>query len=373
MTHADRSRFLSWVAVAALVFIVACGNPPSPTGSRSMTSPSPITGPHLSRSRDVVLAATLGDNQDIYLEDPTSAQLTRLTTDPAPDGVPVWSASGTRLSFVRFAADGSSAIHLMNADGSDERRLTSRSVGIEILPSWSPNGSQIAFVEVTGKGGSAGAAQIFTINADGSALVQLTHDPAVQSNDPVWSPDGSLIAFDAGDPKPALYVMDPTGGHVRSLSPPDALLETNWPLIWSPDGSTVAFAGTGPDGKRDVYVVGRDGTRLQDLTANGGDEGPPAWSPDGRQLAFWSDRDGSGDIYVVAAEGGSPRRLTTGSHVSGTVTLAWSPDGLRLIVWNRPSGQGTDKNYLLAASGGALRPLISGPSDEFMAFWRPGA
>ena len=353
------------LALATVLLFVACGSPATGTGSGT-TATQPANG-RSAIAGQVVVAASVADNQDIYVEDLASGRLTRLTRDLAPDGVPVWSPSGTRLAFVRFATDGSSLIHLMNADGTGDEPLTNRPTSHEILPSWSPNGRQLAFADVP----SAGSSQIFTIFADGTGLRQLTHDPAGHPNDPIWSPDGSLIAFDAGDPKPALFVMAPDGSHLRRLTPPDAQLLTNWPLSWSPDGSAVAFAGTGPDGTRDVYVVSSEGAQSADLTKDGRDEGAPAWSPDGRRLAFWSNRDGQGDIYVVAREGGGLQRLTTGSGLVGTVTLAWSPDGRQLIVWNLPQGQEDSQNYILDENGGDLRVLTSELSGAFMAFWRP--
>jgi TolB protein len=316
-----------------------------------------------------VFPASLHDNQDLYLEDLGTGKLTRITRDPAPDGVPTWSPDGSRLAFVRFAPDGSSRIHVMDADGAHDHLLTPRALASEISPSWSADGRRLVFASITGNGGAASATAIYSIAVDGTDLRRLTNGPDLP-NDPVWSPDGSHIAFDVGDPSPRLCVMDPSGAHRRCLTRPDAKILIDWPLLWSPDGSRLAFSGAGTQGRRDVYVIALNGNHPVDLTGDSGAEGAPAWSPDGRQLAFWSDREGGGDLYVVDQDGGGLRRLTTSSRLSGITTLAWSPDGTQLIVWNSPEGS-ESVNYVVEVAGGGLHRLTKEPGDESLALWRP--
>ena len=353
------------LATAALaLFALSCGTP-SLVVSPSETATATALG------SQVVFAASLADNEELYLADPATGRLTRLTHDPAPDAVPVWSPDGSHLAFIRFAEDGSSRIHVMNADGTGDRLLTDRAGAMEISPTWSPDGRQIAFATVTGNGGAATDSELFLVGAEGGAPRQLTHDPLGKPNDPVWSPDGSLIAFDVGDPTPALHVIDPVTGNQHQLSEPDSKLRINWPLLWAPDGSALAFAASGHDGQQDAYTVDRAGGHLVDLSGDRGTEGAPAWSPDGSQLAFWSDRDGGGDIYTIGRMGGAVRRLTTASQLSGIVTLAWSPDGRRLIVWDSPGGQAGDENYVVDTATGDIHRLTNEPGDEYMALWRP--
>ena len=106
---------------------------------------------------------------------------------------------------------------------------------------------------------------------------------------------------------------------------------------WSPDGRKIAFVGMGDDGNTDVYVVGADGLGQQRLTRHPGVDGNPAWSPDGRKIAFtrgareWCA--GKTHIYVMNADGSRQRRLARG-HVHFSV--AWSPDG-RKMLFERPN------------------------------------
>ena len=101
---------------------------------------------------------------------------------------------------------------------------------------------------------------------------------------------------------------------------------------WSPDGRTIAFVGMDDDGNTDVYVVGADGLGQQRLTRHPGVDGNPAWSPDGRKIAFTRRvgdvLTGKTHIYVMNADGSGQRRLTRG-HVHFSV--AWSPDGQKML------------------------------------------
>ena len=350
-------RASAFICVGLLAALAGCDGGASPTAESTASASAVGIGAQF------VFSSTRTGNGDLYLADVTSGTLARLTTDPAFEGVPSWSPDGSRVAYVRFARDGSSEIHVINADGTADRTVSGRAGASQILPTWSPDGRQIAFGSAT-RDDSA----IWVVGSDGLNPRRLTPD-SIRANDPVWSPDGSLIAYTAGDPTLSLYVMSPDGSNVRRLTPPDATLLINWGSLWSPDGSRLAFVGRGAGGSRQVQVVSRDGGDVLNLTEGTDDKGEPAWSPDGTELAFWSDRDGAGEIYAIPSAGGSWRRLTTGSGLSGVVvSLRWSPDGRKIAVWT-PWELG--EVYLLDAAGGKLVNVTNDPEDDTQVAWRP--
>ena len=95
----------------------------------------------------------------------------------------------------------------------------------------------------------------------------------------------------------------------------------------SPDGNTVAFTYKG-----DIFMVGAEGGRARQLTTNDAYDSAPVWRPDGKQIVFRSNREGSDDIYIVDAEGGRPRRLTT--HSGHERPLAFIDNGTLLFQAN---------------------------------------
>jgi len=157
---------------------------------------------------------------DIYLMDADGSKVTQLTTDPAPDYHPVWSADGKKIAFVRTFNGTATAIYVMNADGTDVRQVSSHDGGSDFSPSWSPNGSKLIFASSRYEDWG-----IFVVNADGTDERPVLFQGGYV-NDPVWSPDGELIAFVGGgfDGYPAehaLYVMRPDGSGVQRLSNSD--------------------------------------------------------------------------------------------------------------------------------------------------------
>ena len=80
---------------------------------------------------------------------------------------------------------------------------------------------------------------------------------------------------------------------------------------WSPDGRKIAFQST-RDGNREIYVMNADGSEKRNLTRNPAKDGRPSWSPDGRRIAFVSDRDGRLEAHVMNADGSGQRSLTAG-------------------------------------------------------------
>ena len=114
-----------------------------------------------------------------------------------------------------------------------------------------------------------------------------------------------------------------------------------------------------------------DGSDKQRLTRNEGADVHPAWSPDGRSIAFISDRDGSFQLYVMPAAGGAPRLITSGiegpGNPAGEWAAAWSPDGTRLAF--TADFDGNFDIVTISADGGPVTALTSDPEADFAPSW----
>jgi Tol biopolymer transport system component len=131
---------------------------------------------------------------------------------------------------------------------------------------------------------------------------------------------------------------------------------------WSPDGKRIVFYSERDD-NAELYVMEADGSSQRRLTRTPADEGYPSWSPDGRTITFDTDRDGNFEIYAMDADGTNPRQLTT--HAASDVSASWSPDGSRIVFMsNRDAPRPNEFDvYAMPATGGdAIRLTRTGTS-----------
>jgi len=227
------------------------------------------------------------------------------------------------------------------------------------MAAWSGTGvGAIAFVSER-----RGNQDIFLMNADGSEQTPLTTS---SSNEgwPSWSPDGTQIAFHAGYPS-VIKILNLADGTTRQL--PVDLRGNLWEPAWSHDGKRIAFAHASSATVSDIYVANLDGTGLQQLVGNGKINGGPVWSPDDRQIAFYSDRDGDFEIYVMDDGGKDQRRLT--DSPGEDVATSWSPDGTRIAFQSKRDGNG--EIYVVNADGSDLTRLTDNEIDDLAPAWSP--
>lgn len=257
------------------------------------------------------------DNSDVYVMNPDGSDLTRLTDDAGWDGTPAWSPDGTQIAFASERL-GSPVIMLMNADGSDQRALTEATYA-SLMPAWSPDGQQIAFAstriyDVEQQGGrqevDAGF-EIWVMNADGSDLRRITGNPEDQSLYPAWSPDGKQLAFMEVTDEVHIMVQEPAE-RAPATSLTDAVEGRPWTPDWSPDGRQMAFMNQ-LNNVADIWLLDIKSGETVHLSQPDSNDGEPAWSPDGKEIVFASDRDGTQSLYVMSADGQNVRRLTTDS------------------------------------------------------------
>jgi TolB protein len=281
-------------AIAVLMLLVACsggsasrGSPSAPSGatpSASAGTPSALT--HLSGG------IAFDNHEEVWTINADGTDLTRLTHSPAFEFDPSWSADGTQIAYRSDRGD-ESEIWVMNADGTGQRRLTAG-----LSPAWSPDGSSIAYAS-PGHDPNPPLSGISIMSADGSGQHRVPNTDGGEY--PSWSPDGKRIAFNSnltGDH--VMYIVDVDGSNLVDLSS----VGEGWQVDWSPDGRSILFTShrDHPDNYTDVYVMRPDGSALRRLTHSIGQT--PAWSPDGKHIVFSAPA-----LFVMRADGTGIEKL----------------------------------------------------------------
>ena len=273
----------------------------------------------------------MGDdgNVDVYVVGADGRGQQRLTRHPGVDGNPAWSPDGRQIAFTRRSREwngvGKIYIHVMNADGSRQRRLTHGQGHFSVA--WSPDGKKMLFERRNPRHPLPGPVpgewpeELYVMNADGSGQRRLTRNPA-EDEAPAWSPDGRKIAFTRDGKKPTVWVMNSDGSGQRRLTP--ARWHSASGAAWSPDGRKIAFSGRPSTPPPGIYVMNADGSERQRLTHRGES---PAWSPDGQMIAFDHLVVGTGpELYVMTADGRGKRKLMGGiGGAPSAFAWAWSP------------------------------------------------
>jgi Tol biopolymer transport system component/DNA-binding winged helix-turn-helix (wHTH) protein len=367
----------------------------------------------------------------IFVTSSDGKSLTQVTQHPG-DCCPAWSADGKAVAFSRISTD-EYGIYVVNASGGTPRRISHedpRKKRGELA--WSADGKFIAFSGDSPQGGS----QIFSLSVEDSSVQALT-EPQGQERDwgPSFSPDGTRMAFvranGAGFPE-EIFVMATAGMGSRKVEittnngkrPAEAVYVTSGgaqqvtsqhvaimgPPAWSPDGQSIIFsstkagepslwripanggiatpidkAGTATwhptistkDGKLVVQKIlrasgiyrvelregGTKRTKTIVTSTNGRNEGP-LLSPDGKRLLFMSDRSGGLEIWVSNRDGSSPIQLT---NLHGCGTPRWSPDG-QWVVFDA-GGVAAQGIYIVSAFGGAPRALLTDGFENSVPNW----
>lgn len=250
-------------------------------------------------------------NNEIYVIDADGSNQTRLTNNSYDDRYPCWSPDGSKIAFVTNR-DGNGEIYVMNADGSNQSKLTNNTS--DTFPSWSPDGSQIAFVTTRNNPG-----EIYVMNSDGSNQRNLSNNTD-HNCFPCWSPDGSKIVFSSDrDGSRSIYIMNADGSNQKPLTLTTSY-EDDMPR-WSPNGSQIIFTSN-RDGNYEIYIINPDGRGLKNLTNSPDDEYWQCWSPDGNYIAFYSNRNVKNNLFIMKIDGTYQKNLTEDNYIN--VSPSWS-------------------------------------------------
>ena len=339
------------------IFVAAIGGGPQIQLTKSRHDRSPAWSPDGER---IVFSRWNEDHCQIFTVPSQGGAEQRIDTGNVVPrrGELDWSPDGKFIAF-----NGGDAIHLVNLQTSAVRSLTNPPPTAEDrAPSFSLDGKRVMFVRSRGSGFPE---EIKTIPADGGEEIPLTSVAAEVVGTPRWSGDGKSVIFSSNfGGKPALWRVS-----TEKREPPIQINDTGAEPAISPRGTLMAY-DRGSHGLNiwQLELSAADQSQASILVPLTGqtDQGPgPQFSPDGKKLAFMSDRSGTMEIWVSDRDGKNPVQLTA---IGNAGTPRWSPDSKSIVFdANRKSGAGI---FTVALEGGAApRLLTPGDADNRCPSW----
>jgi Tol biopolymer transport system component len=276
----------------------------APTAPATAAAPSPLARAHADQ---IVFQSNREQVAAFYVMNADGTDVRRITSPKQPAFDPTWSPDGRYLAFVNSQLI-PNALMRITIDGTEPLQLTSEKANY-FLPAWSPDGNWIATnVEHQKTPG------IELVRADGSGVTRVITTAIglrMGFSSPTWAPDSQTLFFTARH-------EGQTGWYTATLRGETHLITRTTSLDLapsvSPDGQWIAFASDrdapGSHGNTAIYLMRADGNVVQPLTAPGHIDTMPSWSPDGTRLAFVSYRDGNSEIYAINRDGTHEARLT---------------------------------------------------------------
>ncbi len=257
-----------------------------------------------------------GGDKQIWVIDSDGANARKLTSVSLAMSA-AWSPDATNFVFCGFTPSGSQ-IAVYSFITGDLHWLSGTARGLNITPTYSPDGQNIAYASGTDHGTDIMVMQV----GDASPSRRITVGKGSDNTSPSYSPDGRQIAFMSGRAgHPEVYTMDADGTNTSLLTEftygeqayrasPD----------WAPDGRRIAYESR-IDGLFQIMTIDMRDRTTKQYTSDGQNE-DPSWSPDSRHMVFSSTRTGPRQLWVLDAESGRMRQLT---HDAGARLPAWSP------------------------------------------------
>ena len=280
--------------------------------------------------------------------------------------LPSWSPDGRRIAYAAGREAANAQVFVVAASGGRPQVVTHE-------PPWASFDSlgwhgagRVVYVEHQ----LLSDHELYAVQPDGSGVVQLTHN-RFEDIDPSWSPDGTTIVFQrlqvaSGYPRlrqPGIYLLDVATGAERLLVPGSDGTAAPFRPAWSPDGKEIVYTRL----SRRVVVVASDGTQVASFPTRDDFPSDPSWSPDGTRIAISVGGSISNEIFVVGRDGTGLRQLT---NLYFAVAPAWSRDGRWIAcVGDGPGHQ--HAYWLVSPDGSTTRFLTDGAAFNGAPAWSP--
>ena len=263
-----------------------------------------------------------------------------------------------------FTDQGTEQICIMKADGSDFKRLTTESNIRHFYPSLSPDGQSVLYSAFSAQNNY----EVYRLDINDGSVDQLTNLFGVD-NAPEISPDGAQLVFMHNSPTKdinQIMTTDRDGGNAGNI--PGI---TGWDPTWSPDGRNILFASD-KNGTTQLYTIRTDGSKLTKITNLPAIRGRSDWSPDGQYIVTYSGEAWHREVYIMNADGSNVRQLTpSGGNSQGP---SFSPDG-KWVAFTAYFDHYNDDNgceiYIIRIVGTDLRRLTNNGYCDYQPRWGP--
>ena len=232
---------------------------------------------------------------------------------------------------------------------------------IEYDPEWMPNGTQIIFSSDTVDLNGHFSPKLFLANIQNGVVTEVKTNPAI-TGQPDPSPDGNYILISGTNfsADVDIFTFDLDNNEYVNVS--NSLGDDQYP-DWSPDGKQIAFSSN-RNGNWDIYTINKDGSNLEQITTAAGNNIEPKWSSDGKQIVFSSDRSGSWEIYTMLIGGTMIDQITFSGSNNSQPT--WSPDS-GMIAFVSETTSGYHDLYIYVLASGQLINMTPGPNYDYQS------
>ena len=247
------------------------------------------------------------NNKELYIADYDGERQTRVTVGKTLNISPRWSPNGRSIAYTSYRRGGGQIFISNIFQGTMEEVTKGEKMGENWLPAWSPDGTRVAFTSTRD-----GNPEIYVANRDGSNVRRLTNNPSIDIT-PTWSPSGTQIAFTSDrSGSQQIYVVPADGAGAAVKVTAESYCDR---ATWSPAPyNELAYASRSGPGF-DIHLLDLATRHVTALTFGEGTNESPAFSPNGRHIAFMSTRSGKSQIFTISRDGKNVRQITrTGNN-----------------------------------------------------------